>query len=334
MQVFRGFRHKALARPTALVIGNFDGVHRGHQAMIALARNEAAHRGLPTTALTFEPMPREFFAPQQAPGRIANLRDKLAELQACGVEQTVVLRFDAALAAMAPQAFIDAVLRGGLQVRYLLVGDDFRFGARRAGDYALLDAAGRDGGFDVARMQSFEVHGLRVSSSAVRRALAEGDFELAASLLGRPYTLSGHVVHGRKLGRTLGFPTLNLRVPPRPALALKADGRLEGGIYVVRVQGLRAGAALDAVASLGVRPTVEDAGRMLLEVHVLEPAPELADAYGTLVRVEFLQQLRAEARYDSLAALERAIDADVAQARAFFDRWHASTRRQTTRDRI
>ena len=210
MKVFRGFQHSDIAPACALTIGNFDGVHRGHQAMLALLRSEAEQRGVPSCVLTFEPHPRDYFAasrqqPELAPARIGTLRDKLIDLARCGVDQAVVLPFSAGLAALAPQAFIDNVLLQGLGARYVLVGDDFRFGAKRAGDYALLDAAGTGGGFDVARMNSYEVHGLRVSSSEVRHALREGRMEDAARLLGRPYRISGHVVHGRKLGRELGF---------------------------------------------------------------------------------------------------------------------------------
>ena len=351
MQVLRGYRHADIARACALTIGNFDGVHRGHQAMLALLHSEAQHRGLPTCVLTFEPHPRDFFAavagrPEQAPARIATLRDKLSELERCGVDQVVVLRFDRRLASLDAQAFIDDVLRAGLNARYVLVGDDFRFGARRGGDYAMLDAAGRAHGFDVARMNSYEVHGVRVSSSEVRSALAAGDMAQAARLLGRPYTISGHVVHGSKLGRTLGasasgaddgLRTLNLRFPhARPAAS---------GIFAVRTHGL-AGAALDGVASLGVRPTVDDSGRVLLEVHCLDWPASLGreGGYGRLARVELLHKLRDEARYDSLAELTAAIEGDVADAKAYFAAQprsaagagpaHATVGRQTTRDRI
>lgn len=216
MQIFRGFHHAALAPACALTIGNFDGVHRGHQAMLALLRNEAQHRGLPATVLTFEPHPRDYFAaltgkPELAPARIATLRDKLSELERCGVDQVVVLPFDQRLASLSPQAFIDDVLVNGLRARYVLVGDDFCFGAKRAGDYALLDAEGNRQGFDVARMMSYEVHGLRVSSSVVREALVAGDMTQVERLLGRPYTISGHVIHGAKLGRSLDCRTLNVR---------------------------------------------------------------------------------------------------------------------------
>jgi riboflavin kinase/FMN adenylyltransferase len=344
MQVFRGFHHPGIAPACALTIGNFDGVHRGHQAMLALLRSEAQHRGLPSCVLSFEPHPRDFFAarlgrPELAPARIATLRDKLGELERCGIDQVIVLRFDARFAALTAQQFIGDVLVGGLGARYVLVGDDFRFGAQRQGDYATLDAAGRQHGFDVARMMSYEVHGLRVSSSAVREALAAGQMQQAAALLGRPYSISGHVVHGRKLGRQLGessagaadgFRTLNLRFAhAKPAAT---------GIYAVRTHGLTE-QPLDGVASLGVRPTIEHAGRVLLEVHCLDWPAELgADgAYGKLVRVELLHKLRDEARYEGLDSLTAAIRQDVANARAYLDSHvatHASLRRQTTRDRI
>ncbi|MFT3665202.1 bifunctional riboflavin kinase/FAD synthetase [Piscinibacter sp.] len=331
MRVFRGFHHPGIADACALTIGNFDGVHRGHQAMLALLRNEAQHRGLRSCVMTFEPHPRDYFAaaankPELAPARIATLRDKLAELERCGIEQAVVLRFDARFAAQSPQAFVADVLVEGLGAKYVLVGDDFRFGAKRAGDYALLDAAGQRAGFDVARMLSYEVRGERVSSSAVREALAGGDMKHAAVLLGRPYSLSGHVVHGRKLGRDLGFKTLNLRFShPKPAAL---------GIFAVRVHGL-ADEPLDGVASLGRRPTVDDSGRVLLEVHCLDwPAGLGAEGgYGKIVRVELLHKLRDEARFDSLEALTAAIRQDADDARAFLAA-HASQRRQTTRDRI
>lgn len=315
MRVFRGFQHPGLAPRCALTIGSFDGVHRGHQAMLALLTNEARHRAMASCVLTFEPHPRDFFAeragkPESAPARIATLRDKLAELERCGIDQVVVLPFDEHLAALAPEAFIAQVLVRGLGAGYVLVGDDFRFGARRAGGYAMLDAAGAEQGFDVARMQSYEVHGLRVSSSAVRAALAEGDMARAAALLGRPYSISGHVLHGAKLGRDLGFRTLNLRFAhARPAAA---------GIFVVRTHGL-AEVTLPGVASLGRRPTVDASGRVLLEVHCLEwPAALGADGgYGKVVRVELLHWLHEERKYDSLDALRAGIARDEADARAW-----------------
>jgi riboflavin kinase / FMN adenylyltransferase len=324
MRIQRGFNRPPSATNSgrrtpgcAVTIGNFDGVHRGHQAMLALLTNEARHRGVPSCVLTFEPHPRDHFArklgkPEIAPARIGTLRDKLCELQRCGIDEAVVVPFNDRFAGMAPQAFIDDVLRDGLRAKYVLVGDDFNFGAKRAGNYAMLDAAGPAAGFDVARMLSYEVHGLRVSSSAVRDALACGDMARAEVLLGRPYSISGHVLHGRKLGRDLGFRTLNLRFThARPAAS---------GIFVVRVHGL-AGRVLPGVASLGVRPSVEDAGRVLLEVHCLEWPAELgADAgYGRLVRVELLHKLHDEVKYPSLQALQAGIARDTADAVA----WHA-----------
>ena len=316
MQVFRGLRHPGIAPACALTIGNFDGVHRGHQAMLALLTNEARHRGVPSCVLSFEPHPRDYFAaragtPEQAPRRIATLRDKLSELERCGIDQAVIMRFDGRFAGQSPQAFIDDVLVRGLHARYVLVGDDFRFGARRAGDYAMLDAAGARSGFDVARMLSYEVHGLRVSSSAVREALATGEMARAAALLGRPYSISGHVLHGRKLGRELGTPTLNLRFGhARPAAQ---------GVFAVRVHGL-AEAALPGVASLGVRPTVEDSGRQLLEVFCLQWPEALGrnGAYGRCVKVELLHKFHDERKYPSLQALREGIVQDTADARTWF----------------
>ncbi|MBE7418834.1 MAG: bifunctional riboflavin kinase/FAD synthetase [Ideonella sp.] len=343
MRVFSGFRHPGLAPQCALTIGNFDGVHRGHQAMLALLTNEARHRGLASCVLTFEPHPRDFFAALAAkteatarppagppltpagggtgpgapgadiaaPRRIATLRDKLSELERCGVEQTVVLRFGPQLSRLSAQAFVDDVLVAGVRARYVLVGDDFRFGAKRAGDYAMLDSAGVTRGFDVARMMSYEVHGTRVSSSAVRAALAAGDMDLAGALLGRPYSISGHVQHGRKLGRTLGFPTLNLRFGhPRPAAT---------GIFVVRVHGLGA-QPLAGVANLGTRPTVDDAARVLLEVYCLDWPAQLGNdaGYGRVVRVDLLAKLHDELRYPSIDALREGIARDVERARGWF----------------
>ncbi len=321
MKVFRGFHHPGLNQACALTIGNFDGVHRGHQAMLALLKGEAQQRGVPSCAMTFEPHPRDYFAaathkPELAPARIGTLRDKLIDLAQCGVDQTVVLPFDARLASLSPQAFIDEVLVRGLGARYVLVGDDFRFGFKRAGDYAMLDAAGVAQGFDVARMNSYEVHGLRVSSSAVRDALSDGRMDDAARLLGRPYRISGHVVHGRKLGRELGFKTLNLRFAHwKPAAS---------GIFVVLVHGLSE-VPLAGVANLGIRPSLDPAdvngGRVLLETHCLQwpRALGLDGAYGRCVSVELLHKLHDELKYDSLEALREGIARDTAAAVA----WHA-----------
>jgi riboflavin kinase/FMN adenylyltransferase len=294
--------------------------------MLALLVSEARYRGLRSCVMTFEPHPRDWFAqragqPDLAPLRIATLRDKLRELERCGVDDVVLMRFDERLASLSPEDFIRRVLLEDLRTRYVLVGDDFRFGAKRAGDYALLDQAGSQLGFDVARMLSYEVHGERVSSSAVRQALASGDMLAAERLLGRPYSISGHVVHGQKLGRDLGFRTLNLRFPShRPAAR---------GIFVVQVHGLGP-TPLAGVASLGVRPTVEDAGRVLLEVHCLQWPAELAlDAgYARLLQVDLLHKLHDELKYDGLDTLREGIARDVANAQAW---WAARRGSELTR---
>lgn len=298
--------------PCALTIGNFDGVHRGHQAILARVRREAQARGLVPAVMTFEPHPREYFAalnqrPELAPTRVSGLRDKLSALARAGIEQVVVERFDARLAGMSANAFIEDLLVAGLQTRWLLVGEDFRFGRKRAGDIELLREAGARHGFEVHTLSDVtDADGHRISSSEVRTALAVGDLERAGRLLGHPFHISGHVIHGQKLGRELGFPTLNLRVAPRCAA--------RSGIYVVRVQGLDSGPR-PAVASLGVRPTVEDHGRVLLEAHLLDGP---VDAYGKLVRIEFLHKLRDEEKFPDLPSLTAAIAEDARNARAYF----------------
>jgi riboflavin kinase / FMN adenylyltransferase len=328
MKVFRGFNHPGVATASAVTIGNFDGVHRGHQAMLALLKAEAQQRSVASVVLTFEPHPRDYFAklhqkPDMAPARVGTLRDKLGDLAMCGVDQAVVLPFDARLASQSPQEFIDQVLLKGLGARYVLVGDDFRFGKQRAGDYALLDAAGQQQGFDVARMNSYEVHKLRVSSSAVREALGQGRMADAARLLGRPYCISGHVVHGRKLGRSLGLDaqhpmgmrTLNLRFAHwKPAAS---------GIFAVLVHGL-AEHPIQGVANLGVRPSLDptdvNGGRVLLETHCLDWPDALGSegAYGKIIRVELLHKLHDELKYDGLDSLTRGIRQDCDDARAWF----------------
>ena len=320
MRILRGFDHPDQAKACALTIGNFDGVHRGHQAMLALLQSEARHRNVTSCVMTFEPHPRDYFAkafkqPDLAPARIASLRDKLHELAACGVQQCIVLPFNEKFAAQSPDDFINNVLVKGLGVKYVLVGDDFRFGAKRLGDYAMLDAAGAQLGFDVARMNSYEVRGLRVSSSAVREALARGAMDEVAQLLGRPYAISGHVVHGRKLGRELQCPTLNLRFAHwKPAAS---------GIFVVRVYGLHE-TPLKGVANLGIRPSIEpndvNGGRVLLETHCLDwPASLGAEGgYSKIIRVELLHKLHDELAYDGMDALKQGIHKDCEDARTWF----------------
>jgi riboflavin kinase/FMN adenylyltransferase len=310
MKVFRGLPNAAARAPCALTIGNFDGVHLGHQALLGRVRAAATGLGLEASVMTFEPHPREFFAQKagdlsKAPPRIANLRDKLQSLSDNGIDRVIVEHFSAPFAALTPQEFTEKVLVEGLHVKWLMVGDDFCYGARRAGNVQMLLEAGKHYGFHVETLPTVMNGSIRISSSAVRAALAEGDFQHAQALLGHPYAISGHVIHGQKLGRTLGFPTLNLRVPHRPALS---------GIFIVQVHGLAA-QPLPAVASLGVRPTVDDSGRVLLEVHVFDFAE---NCYGKQVRVEFLHKIRDEEKYVDLPTLTAAIDRDAAIARDFF----------------
>ncbi|MFL9878745.1 bifunctional riboflavin kinase/FAD synthetase [Herbaspirillum rhizosphaerae] len=311
MKVFRGLPNAESRAPCALTIGNFDGVHRGHQALLAQVREAATRLNLDAAVMTFEPHPREFFAqlagtPEKAPQRIANLRDKLQSLSNAGVDRVIVEHFNANFAALSPQDFIEKILIQGLHVRWLLVGEDFCFGSRRAGNIQTLIDAGKQYGFEVHTMPNVNNEGVRISSSAIRAALAKTDFPHARQLLGHSYAISGHVVHGKKLGRTIGFPTLNMRVGhKRPALS---------GIFVVQVHGL-GDSPLPAVASLGVRPTVDDSGRVLLETHIFDYS---GDCYGKLLRVEFLKKLRDEEKYVDLPTLTAAIERDAQQARAWF----------------
>jgi riboflavin kinase/FMN adenylyltransferase len=289
--------------PVALTIGNFDGVHRGHQAMLSRLIEAAEDLGLPSAVLTFDPHPREFFARGAAPPRLSPLRAKLEYFRAHGISRTIVARFDQRLASLAPETFIDDVLVGRLGTRWVLVGEDFRFGKGRAGDIATLRAAAKT--FSVEAMRTVAVEGERASSTAVRHALTTGNLEHAAALLGRPYTIAGRVAHGAKLGRNLGFPTANLRLRRMPPVS---------GVFAVRVHGLDA-RPHDGVASVGVRPTVADGGAPLLEVFILDFDHVI---YGRRVTIEFLHKLRDEERYPDLDALTRQIRADVAEARAYF----------------
>ena len=309
MQVTHG-TVKRVGGPVALTIGNFDGVHLGHRAMLARVAEQARAQGLAGAALTFEPHPREFFVPAVAPARLSRLREKLELIAEAGIARTHVLRFDAALAAMGPEAFIDDVLVAGLGARWLLVGRDFRFGAKRAGDYALLAQAAQRRGFTLEAMPDVLLDGTRVSSSRVRAALAAGRLDEAARLLGRPYTMSGRVAHGAKLGRKLGFPTANVILRRQPPLMgiFAVEGELEEKEPGRRT--LRRG-----VASVGRRPTVAENGPMLLEVHFFDLSGEL---YGRHLRVRFLEKLRDEEKFDSMQALTTAIRRDAEQARQYF----------------
>jgi riboflavin kinase/FMN adenylyltransferase len=295
-------------QPVALTIGNFDGVHRGHQAMLARLIEAAEDLELPPAVLTFDPHPREFFAPSSAPARLSTLRSKLDLFRAYGVAISFVARFDARLASLSADQFVTDVLDRGLQTRWLLVGEDFRFGRGRQGDLAFLRAVDRP--FSVEAMRTIAVEGERASSTAVREALAAGNLALARALLGRNYSISGHVAHGRKLGRTLGFPTANIVLRHRPALT---------GIFAVRVHGLGA-APRAGVASVGVRPTLTQNGRPLAEVYLLDFDGTI---YGKRITIEFLQKLRDEARFPDLATLTRQMHDDVAHAREYLARAEA-----------
>lgn len=296
------------AGPQALTIGNFDGVHRGHQAMLERTVARARALKLPACVLTFEPHPREFFTPATAPTRLTRLRDKLELMAAAGVGRVHVARFDARLAALAADRFVEEVVARGLRAAWLLVGRDFRFGARRSGDFALLEKLAGRHGFELEAMPEVALQGERVSSSAVRAALAAGDLAAAERLLGRPYTMSGRVAHGEKLGRELGFPTANIVLRRKPPLA---------GVFVVECQLEGETRWRPAVASVGRRPTVNPSAVPLLEVHLLDYSAEL---YQRHLQVRFLEKLREEQKYDGVPALRAAIARDAAQARNHFSK--------------
>ncbi|MBE7459122.1 MAG: bifunctional riboflavin kinase/FAD synthetase [Zoogloeaceae bacterium] len=309
MRVFRGIPARA-THSTVLTIGNFDGVHRGHRALLARLTGLAQQAGLPAAVMTFEPNPREFFAPQSAPARLASLREKLQLLAECGVDQAYVCAFNQRFAALTADAFVERIVRG-LGVRHLMIGDDFRFGKGRSGDFALLQQAGKEHGFGVEAMETLVHEGERVSSSAVREALDAGDLEHAERLLGRPYCISGRVIHGQKLGRKLGYATANIQLK-----RLKAP---LSGIFVVTVDGIGA-RQYEGVASLGVRPTVSASGKPTLEVYIFDFE---GDLYRAHLRVNFLHKLRDEAKFDSLDALQSQIARDVADAKAHHAALHA-----------
>jgi len=295
-------------RGRSIAIGSFDGLHLGHQALLAACRTVAGEQDLATCVLSFHPHPRGFFQPGQAPARLLPLRDKALELAVLGIEEAVVLRFNRALAATSAEDFVAQILVKQLRCRHVVVGEDFRFGARRQGDVALLRARGADLGFGVTAIGAVCADGQRVSSSLLREALKAGDLAKTEALLGRRYRLSGRVRHGQKLGRTLGFPTLNIAMPHDLAAR---------GIFAVEVEGLDAGPPRAGVASLGRRPTVEDQGKMLLEVFVFDWQ---GDAYGRRVRVTLREFIRPEVRFDSIEAMTLQMHNDLAQARAFFCR--------------
>ena len=305
MQVFRGIPERS-DHGCVLTIGNFDGVHRGHQALLAKLTAKSQATGLPSAVLTFEPHPREYFTHENRPIRLTSLREKILRIADQGVDRLYIGRFNARFAALTAEQFIEDILIRGLCARHLMIGDDFRFGKGRQGDFAMLEAAGQSVGFSVEAMHTLVHEGERVSSSAVRAALAEGDMPHAARLLGRPYSISGRVMHGDKIGRSIGFPTANIQLKHRSPPLM--------GIYTVSVEGL-ADTPWPGVASVGVRPTINDAGRPTLEVHLFDWT---AECYGAHLKVNFLAKQRDEERYDTLDALTAQIARDADQARAYF----------------
>lgn len=300
MQVFRHFSKQA-AQPVALAIGNFDGVHLGHQALLKSLIATAQSQNLKSTVMTFEPHPREYFTPDQAPTRLTSLREKLELFAEAGVEQVYVCRFNSRFAKITAEAFMQTIMRDALNARAVLVGQDFKFGAGRKGTVADFEAAG----FNLVNLPNVEHDGQRVSSTAVREALAKGELNKAATLLGRPYSISGKVVHGDKLGRELGYPTANVHIRhDRPPFL---------GIYAVKLEGLLGG-ELPGVASLGVRPTIKHDGKPVLEVHLFNFDQEI---YGTHVRVKFLHKIRDEMKFADLETLKRWMIADEQAARDY-----------------
>ena len=305
MLVHRGFSHTAPS-PTVLTIGNFDGVHLGHRALLQKLNLLSQQSGLLPAVLTFEPLPREFFSPQTAPVRLSTLREKLELFAAEGIGLSCVAHFNARLAALTAEEFIEQLLVRCLRVRHLVIGDDFRFGVGRRGDHALLRQAGAHYRFEVESMDTLRAGGQRISSSAVRTALAAGRMSDAARLLGRPYAMDGRVITGRQLGRQLGVPTANIRIRHRK-LPLS-------GVFAVEVHG-PAGGPYPGIANVGHRPSVESQSIPLLEAHLFDFSQDL---YGSHLSVHFLHKLRDETRFPSLEALKAQIAADVEKAKNFF----------------
>jgi len=299
-------------RSSAVTIGNFDGVHLGHQAILDHVRSYSDGHGHLPTVMTFHPHPRTFFAqrtgrPEMAPAQISTIRDKIELLTQHGIQQVVLARFNDKFASMSPEDFIRRLLVEGLNTRWLLVGEDFRYGHKRAGDIDLLRRMGKAFGYEVETIADVAgPNGERISSSELRRALAEGDLERAKALLGYAYRITSHIGHGQKLGRSIGYPTTNQLVPENCAL--------RNGVYVVRVHGL-AEQPLPGVASLGIRPTVTEQGRRVLETHLLGCT---LDAYGKLGSVEFVRFLRNEEKFPDLPTLIAAIEQDAQRARDHF----------------
>jgi riboflavin kinase / FMN adenylyltransferase len=305
MLILRGLNSPD-SQSVALTIGNFDGVHLGHQALLNELRAAAKERSLQTAVVIFEPHPREFFTPLQAPVRLTNLREKLEFFAELGMDRVHVCRFDAQFAEMAAPDFIDD-LHEKLHARFVLIGDDFRFGSGRSGDFALMEKIGSRHGLAVQAMHSVRYDGVRISSTAIRAALLAGQMREAQRYLGRHYSISGRVVHGDGMGKKIGFPTANIQLKHnRPPLS---------GIFIVQAHVESLG-VLRGVASLGVRPTVKHDDKPVLEVHLFEFAQRIYDKH---IRVEFLQKLRDEEKYPDVATLTRHIALDVEQAKKWFE---------------
>jgi riboflavin kinase/FMN adenylyltransferase len=304
MKILRGL-YSPDAKPVALTIGNFDGVHLGHQALLNELHAAAQARGLPRAVVVFEPHPREFFTPQQAPTRLTSLREKLELFESLGIDRVHVCHFNTRFSQMSAADFIHA-LHEKLFAKFVLIGDDFRFGSGRAGDFALMEKIGLQRDFAVQAVHTVLHNGMRISSTAVRAALAEGNVRMAQTYLGRPYSISGRVEHGDGLGKKLGFPTANIQLKHnRPPLS---------GIFVVRAHAENMG-VLEGVASLGVRPTVHHDGKPVLEVHLFEFAQQI---YNRHVRLDFLHKLRDEEKYPDMETLTRQIALDVENAKQWF----------------
>ena len=305
MLLIRGLHNlRSAHRGCVATIGNFDGVHLGHQAVFSALRARARAEGLPATVITFEPQPLEFFRPEQAPARLTRLREKIEAIAGCGIDRVVLIRFNHAFAAIEASDFVRDTLVDRLGVRHLYVGDDFRFGRGRGGDFDLLRRMGAEHGFGVESLDTVSCDGERVSSTRIREALQRGDLEHAAHCLGRRYRICGRVAHGHKRGRTIGFPTMNV-----PLLRRSTPLR---GVFAVEVHGLDA-RTLPGVANMGNRPTLEGDDRFLLEVHLFDFD---GDLYGRLVEVDFIERIRDEHKFASFDALRAQIQRDVVQARA------------------
>jgi riboflavin kinase/FMN adenylyltransferase len=288
-------------------IGNFDGVHLGHQAVLSQLAMKGAMLNLPAVVITFEPQPFEFFVPEKAPARLTRFREKVEALRSFSIQKLCVLRFNQKLAAMSAEDFIQQLLVEGLKVRYLVVGDDFRFGHQRQGDFALLQQAGEKYGFQVVNMHTFAIDQQRVSSTRIRDALKVGQLDEAEKLLGRPYRMSGRVAHGDKRGRQLGFPTANIHLH-RQKVPLS-------GVYAVQLFGIKE-EPVNGVANVGVRPTIGGDKKALLEVHLFDFNRTI---YGEHVQVHFMHKIRDEQKFDGLEALMAQIQIDSEQAKAYFN---------------